>query len=100
MPRPVALITVSSGFLGRAIAARLITRYRVVGLDTEELKPPLAGFETVLVDLTSDERVRDALAQVRQRFGLRLASVIHLAAYYDLSGEQNPSIRPLRSRAH
>jgi len=90
MPPPVVVITGSSGFLGTAIASRLMPRYRVVGLDTEDPKPPPAGFATIRVDLTSDEKVRDALAEVRRRFDVRLASVIHLAAYYDLSGEPNP----------
>ncbi len=89
-PRPVVLITGSSGFLGQAMAARLSRHYVVVGLDTVQPKQPLEGVETVLVDLTSDDNVRDALGEIRRRFGARLASVIHLAAYYDLSGEPNP----------
>jgi nucleoside-diphosphate-sugar epimerase len=89
-PRPVILITGSSGFLGQAMAARLSRHSLVVGLDTVQPKQPLEGVETVLVDLTSDDNVRDALGEIRHRFGARLASVIHLAAYYDLSGEPNP----------
>jgi nucleoside-diphosphate-sugar epimerase/uncharacterized membrane protein len=89
-PRPVVLITGSSGFLGQAMAARLARHYRVVGLDTIQPKQPLEGTETVLVDLTSDDNVHGALAGIRHRFGADLASVVHLAAYYDLSGEPNP----------
>jgi nucleoside-diphosphate-sugar epimerase/uncharacterized membrane protein len=87
---PVVLITGSSGFLGQAMAARLVRRYRVVGLDTVQPKQPLEGVETALVDLTSDDNVLDALAGIRRRFGAQVASAIHLAAYYDLSGEPNP----------
>jgi len=90
MARPVVLITGSSGFLGQAIAAHLVRRYRVVGLDTEQPKSPVQHVETILVDLTSDEKVQGALEAVRNRVGTRLASIIHLAAYYDLSGEDNP----------
>jgi len=57
MARPVVLITGSSGFLGQAIAAHLVRRYRVVGLDTEQPKSPVQHVETILVDLTSDEKV-------------------------------------------
>lgn len=89
-PRPVVLITGSSGFLGEAMAARLMRHYRVVGLDTVQPKKPLDGVETILVDLTSDDNVRAALGEVRRRFGAHLASVIHLAAYYDLTGEPDP----------
>src|SRR5919107_3599582 len=88
-PRPVVLITGSSGFLGQAMAARLVRHYQVVGLDTVQPKQPLGGVETVLVDLTSDDNERDSLTEIR-RFGAHLASVIHLAAYYDLSGEPDP----------
>ncbi len=87
---PVVLITGSSGFLGSAIASRLARRYQVVGLDTAKPRQPLPGVETIPVDLTSDENVQGALAKVRERYGPQLASVIHLAAYYDLSGEPNP----------
>lgn len=90
--RPVILITGSSGFIGSAIAARLAERHQVVGLDSENPKKPLPGVAT-RVDLTSDQNVHDALAQVRQRFGARIASIIHLAAYYDLSGSPTPSTR-------
>jgi nucleoside-diphosphate-sugar epimerase len=69
MPRPLVLITGSSGFLGQAIAARLVRHYRVVGLDTVQPKKPLEGVETVLVDLTSDDSVRDAFTEIRRRFG-------------------------------
>ena len=90
MPRPLVLITGSSGFLGQAMAARLVRHYRVVGLDTVQPKRPLEDVETVLVDLTSDESVREALVELCRRYGSHLASVVHLAAYYDLSGEPNP----------
>ena len=88
--RPIVLITGSSGFLGRAIAKRLARHHRVVGLDSDEPKQPLHGVETVRVDLTSDDSVGAVLDQVRTRFGSRIASVVHLAAYYDLSGEPDP----------
>ena len=34
--------------------------------------------------------MKAALEEVRRRFGDRIASVVHLAAYYDVSGESNP----------
>src|SRR3546814_19528958 len=34
--------------------------------------------------------VRTAVADVRERFGDRIASVIHHAAYYDFSSKSNP----------
>ena len=90
MPRPTVLITGSSGFLGQAIARGLMDRYRVIGLDVSRPKKPLPGIETIEIDLTSDAIVAKALDQVRARTGGRIASVIHLAAYYDTTGEDNP----------
>ncbi len=43
--------------------------------------------ENVCVDVTDDESVRAGLARVRHGYGADIASVVHLAAYYDFSGE-------------
>lgn len=40
--------------------------------------------------MTSDASVAEALSAVRRQHGSRIASVIHLAAYYDFSGEPSP----------
>ncbi len=40
-------------------------------------------------DVTSDESVHKGLTAVRDRYGSRIAAVIHLAAYFDFSGEPN-----------
>ncbi len=89
-PKGTIIVTGSSGFIGRAIVERLAGDYAVVGFDVHPPKalPPAATFESV--NLTSDESVRDALARVRQHHGDNLTSVIHLAAYFDLTGKPNP----------
>jgi nucleoside-diphosphate-sugar epimerase len=85
--RPVVVITGSNGLIGSAVAARLKDEYSVVGLDLGEQQAgsPVDAF--FAFDLTSDDSVAQAIHGVRQRFGERIASVIHLAAYYDFSGE-------------
>ncbi|MFW6076528.1 MAG: NAD-dependent epimerase/dehydratase family protein, partial [Hyphomicrobiales bacterium] len=92
--RDVVLLTGSGGFIGSAAARRLAPRFDVIGFD---LKPSdddnLAA--SFAVDLSSDDSVADALDQVRERFGDRIASVIHLAAYFDLSGEPDPKYRKI-----
>jgi nucleoside-diphosphate-sugar epimerase/uncharacterized membrane protein len=88
--RPTVLITGSSGFLGQAIASGLRNRYQVIGLDVVVPKGPSEPFETIKIDLTSDESVREAVEAARARSGGRLASVIHLAAYYDMTGKSDP----------
>src|SRR3546814_17338180 len=87
---PTVLITGSSGFLGQSIARGLLDRYRIIGLDLTQPKKPVAGVETIEINLTSDDDVATAMAEVRQRVGNRIASVIHLAAYYDTTGQAHP----------
>lgn len=86
----VVLITGAGGFIGTALGRRLLPRYTVVGLDRRAPPGDAAGFPILECDLTQDDSVRDALRKLRDRFGQRVASVVHLAAYYDLSGEPNP----------
>lgn len=88
--RELVVVTGSSGLIGSATAQRLAPLYDVIGLDS---KPPRAGVpivEHVHIDLTSDDSVATALRYVRTAFGRRLASFIHLAAYYDFSGDPSP----------
>ena len=86
----IVLVTGASGFIAAALIARLGERYTVVGLDRAgppEPPPPAAAID---IDVGSDEAVHAALEEVRARYGNRIASVIHLAAYYDISGDPNP----------
>jgi len=87
---PTVLITGSSGFLGQAIARGLEGRYRVIGLDLYKPKQPVGAMETLEVDLTSRESVEAAVKAAAAMAGGPIASVIHLAAYYDTTGEPNP----------
>ncbi|MEO5972565.1 MAG: NAD(P)-dependent oxidoreductase, partial [Sphingomicrobium sp.] len=88
--KPIVLITGASGFIGGAIIKRLSEHYTLVGLDRAGVPDPPAPAHAVVFDVSSDTKVVEALDEVRRRFGTRLASVIHLAAYYDVSGEPNP----------
>jgi nucleoside-diphosphate-sugar epimerase len=96
--RETIVITGGSGFLGRALVARLRDRFDVVSLD---LKPAKGGPEPdlfVKIDLTSDESVKAAIERVRDHAGRRIASVVHLAAYFDLTGEPNPKYEEITLR--
>jgi nucleoside-diphosphate-sugar epimerase len=84
--RETVVITGSSGLIGAAVADRLQERCHVVGFDRPGAPHPPAHIECIDFDVTSDQSVRDGLRQVRERHGSRIASVIHLAAYYDFSG--------------
>jgi nucleoside-diphosphate-sugar epimerase len=84
--REVVIVTGSSGLIGAAVASRLHEQYDVIGFDRPGAPHPPAHIECIDLDVTSDASVRDGLRQVRERHGRRIASVIHLAAYYDFSG--------------
>lgn len=85
--RETIIVTGANGLIGSAVAARLCGRFAVAGFVHKTPPSPPHGVECVHADLTSDESVERALARVREQHGSRIASVIHLAAYYDFSGE-------------
>jgi len=83
------VVTGSSGLIGKALVDRLLQLGPVIGLD---VAPPPARHEAndqftwVKCDFTSDKKVRQAMQQADE-LSRRLASIVHLAAYYDFSGE-------------
>jgi nucleoside-diphosphate-sugar epimerase len=85
--KPIVLITGAAGNIGRSLAAALEDAYAVVGLDRPETK---ADFPLIHVDLGSDESVAAALKQFREKHGPRIASIVHLAAFFDFTGKENP----------
>jgi nucleoside-diphosphate-sugar epimerase len=89
-PREVVLVTGSSGLIGSAVCRRFAEQFVVVGLDRPGQPHPPKVADCIEVDLTSQDSIQNGLRQVRQRHGERIASVIHLAAYYDFSGEPSP----------
>jgi len=59
----------------------------VIGLDVVDPPRDNTAHTFIQTDLTDDVSVRDALSKVAGMGGGRVASAIHLAAYYDFSGE-------------
>lgn len=96
--KELILITGSSGLIGAAAARRLAPHFDVVGLDSKPPKRLEPMKEHVHVDLTKDDSVETALRYVRTAYGERVASFIHLAAYYDFSGEPSPLYESLTVR--
>lgn len=88
--REVVVVTGSSGFIGTAVVKKLAQRYLVVGFDRGVSTHPPAAAECICVDVTSDSSVAAGMERLRTAYGDRIASVIHLAAYFDLSGEPSP----------
>jgi nucleoside-diphosphate-sugar epimerase len=85
--KPIVLITGAAGNLGASVAKALQDDYRVVGMD---LNPRSGDFPILKLDLGSDDSVELALRKFRDEHGTRIASVIHLIAYFDFTGQPNP----------
>lgn len=90
---PVVLITGCSGLIGSRVAKELAPDHHIVGLD---VRPPDPGvpLEFVECDLTDETRGMAAIRGVGRRYPV-VASVLHLAAYYDFSGEPSPLYQKL-----
>lgn len=88
--KDVILVTGSSGLIGAAVIRRFAPQFTVIGFDRAGDPHPPKEAECVCVDVTSDASVEAGLARVHYAYGGRIASVIHLAAYYDFSGEPSP----------
>ena len=87
------LVTGTSGRIGYAIAKRLAEEqqsFNVIGFDRKAPSHPLTSAECLYVDLTDEESTRRGLQAIRDLHGDRIASVIHLAAFYDFSGAPSP----------
>jgi uncharacterized membrane protein len=85
--KPLVIITGSSGLIGSGLAPALGDRFEVVGLDLKCTGSTGVCIET---DLTPEASLGAALDRIERKQGTRIASVIHLAAYFDLSGEPHP----------
>jgi nucleoside-diphosphate-sugar epimerase len=85
--RGIIIVSGSNGRIGEAVMRRFAGRFEdVVGFDRKAPQPAPPGCVYVSVDITSDESVRDGLRTIRDHHGAHVASVIHLAAYYDFFG--------------
>jgi len=85
--RSSLVITGASGLLGTAVIKRLAHEFQIFALDVKE--PPADVADDVIFvhcDVTDQNSINDAVAEVQLKRG-PIASVIHLAAYYDFAGE-------------
>lgn len=87
--RPV-VITGASGLIGSRLCRQLAPSYELVALDVKSPSEQSLPVHHIDTDLTDDGSVREALQQIQATHGSHLVSVVHLAAYYDFSGEPSP----------
>jgi nucleoside-diphosphate-sugar epimerase len=86
-PKPIVLITGAAGNIGRSLASALADAYTIIGFDKPGEK---ADFPLFDIDLTKEESIAAAFAGFHKEHGSHIASVIHLIAYFDFTGEDNP----------
>ncbi len=82
--KPIVVITGSSGNIGSALTASLRKDYQIVGFDINAEQCDIA------IDLTSKLSVNQAFDLFKTQYSEKIAAVIHLAAYFDFSGEDSP----------
>jgi len=88
--KDIIVVSGSSGLIGTTLINELSKNYLVIGLDNIGYPFPPITAECVCIDITSDKSMENAFERIRFAYGNRIASVVHLAAYYDFSGEPSP----------
>lgn len=82
--KPIVAITGSAGNVGSSLRKALTKDYRVIGFDQPGTDCDIE------IDITSDASVELALKEFHEQHGDKMAAVVHLAAYFDFSGEDSP----------
>lgn len=85
-PGGTVIVTGAAGGVGSRVMDALRDDWNVVGLDLD-----CRDAEDCLeMDITSDSSVENALQRIAEKHGKHIASVVHLAAYFDFTGEDSP----------
>jgi nucleoside-diphosphate-sugar epimerase len=92
MPLPRLIITGSSGFIGKRLLDGLKDRFEIVGLARRSQSrcgaPRHDNISWIQTDVGDRESVAAAFRMIRETGGADF--VIHLAAHYDYTGDDNP----------
>ena len=90
---PGIVITGASGFLGRRVLDLLKSQYKLIAIDlrsqSESGVPKHPNITWHQFDICHKNALDTVCNEVRAS-GLQIHSVIHLAAYYDFTGEDHP----------
>ncbi|MFG0287043.1 MAG: NAD-dependent epimerase/dehydratase family protein [Rhodopirellula sp. JB044] len=91
--RPAVIVTGSAGLLGHPVCTRLAQiGYEVFGFDRVGLPEPPKSHPHVRdieCDVSQSASVRAAMQKVHALTDGKLASVVHMAAFYDFSGKDS-----------
>jgi nucleoside-diphosphate-sugar epimerase len=80
--KEVILISGGCGLIGQQIAKSFAQSFKVVALDIKEPKNPIPNVSFVKMNVSEQQDITRALNEIKTNFGDRIASVIHLAAFY------------------
>ena len=81
--KPIVIITGSSGKIGTALARALRNSYKIVGFDQDK------DACEIPCDITSNTSLAVSFRLFKEKYGNKIAAVIHLAAYFDFTGEES-----------
>ncbi|NGX39427.1 MAG: GDP-mannose 4,6-dehydratase [Chlamydiae bacterium] len=84
--KPLLLISGVSGRIGSRAARHFSRNFQVVGLDIFEPSESCGECDFLFTDISSRENVQDTFHQISEKYGKKIAGVIHLAAYYNFAG--------------
>lgn len=91
MDRKIVIVTGSTGNIGDAVMRRFGSRSEdTVGFDHHPPGAPAPNCTYIKVDVTNDKSVEDGMRALQNRHGSEVASVVHLAAFYDFAGKPDP----------
>jgi UDP-glucose 4-epimerase len=90
MNKEIIIVTGSSGRIGTQVVKKLGAENPIVGFELLKAIYASDQEELVPVDLGSDESVAQAFTHIRNVYGNKIKSVIHLAAYYSFSEKHSP----------
>jgi nucleoside-diphosphate-sugar epimerase len=95
MTKPGMLITGAAGYLGRRLVTAFQPHYEIFAVDR---RPPQAsgapegpGIHWFQVDIGYPERLQEVFNRIREVSRVEL--LLHLAGYYDFSGDDHPEYR-------
>ncbi len=83
----IVLMTGASGDVGAALCTSLKRSHYVIGLD---IQPCDAADESIECDFTSRDSIKLALHKIADKHENRYVAVVHLAAYFDFTGDHHP----------